>query len=25
LGWKHKVSLEEGIRKLYKWYSESEE
>jgi GDP-L-fucose synthase len=25
LGWKHKVSLEEGIRKLYKWYVMSDE
>lgn len=23
LGWKHKIELEEGISKLYKWYSEN--
>ena len=25
LGWKHKTSLEEGIRKTYEWYVENEE
>jgi GDP-L-fucose synthase len=21
LGWKHKIDIEEGVSKLYKWYS----